>query len=914
MRLVVAQLLTTKLFIPAPRPGFVSRTRLVERLDECLRQNSGVVLLSAPAGFGKTTLISVWIANCARPAGWLSLDEEDDDSTRFLTYLIAALQTISPDIGAGALVALQSPQPPPTESILTALINEIANSPRNVILVLDDYHVIDSKPVNAAIAFFLDHLPPAMHLIIATREDPDLPLARLRAQGQLTELRAADLRFTTSEAAEFLNHEMGLNLTAEDITALEARTEGWIAGLQLAAISMRGNIDLTNFIQTFTGSHRFVMDYLVEEVLGQQSKNVQNFLLKTSILGRMCGQLCDAVLSTPSSSGQVTLEYLDRSNLFIIPLDSERRWFRYHHLFADVLQARLMKEHPDQVAALHMRASIWYEENRYRSDAIYHALAAEDFERAADLIELERSADRGTFFRNATWLGWVKALPDELVRSRPRLSIGCAWECLNSGLLEAAESRIKDVERVLGAMDGSLETLTGSGVAENENNGESQSLQASLALARAYHAQALGNTSDSEKYARQVLTLVPESNHFMRGFANAQLGLVCWANGHLETAFTYMAEAMASLRTAGAILYANSGMFVLAQIRIAQGRLLDSIHIYEQALRKMSIEGAPVLQGTADLYLRLSEVFFEQGDQEGSREYLQKSEALGKNASLDEWPYRFHLFKARIQEAEGDLEGALQLLDEAERLYQRSPVPDVHPLAALKARLWIRLGRLKQAVGWSEMRRLSVDDELNYMREFELVTLARLLLSLYLDGHSDRTIHEALGLLGRLLKAAEDGGRLGSVLEILIVQALAHRSRGDNSLALALLERALSLAEPEGYFRLFIVEGELMLDLLKQVKTESGKVMMYARRLITGFEKTESNLAVNGDQHLLNPLSERELEVLRLIAQGLSNDEISSRLFVALDTVKGHNRRIFEKLGVRRRTEAVARARKLGLL
>ena len=438
-------ILATKLYIPPPRPKVVLRPRLIERLNEGLFRRK-LTLISAPAGFGKTTLVSEWVAGCERPVAWLSLDEGDNDPTRFLTYLVAALQTIAAKIGAGVLAVLQSPQPPPIESILTALLNEIATIPDHFILVLDDYHVIDSKPIDHALTFLLEHLPPQMHLVITTREDPQLPLARLRARGQLTELRAADLRFTPAEAADFLNQVMGLNLSAEDIAALETRTEGWIAGLQLAALSMQGREDIASFIQAFTGSHRFVLDYLVEEVLQHQPEHIRSFLLQTAILDRFCAPLCNAV--TEREDGKEMLDVLERSNLFLIPLDDQRQWYRYHHLFADVLQAHLMEAQPDQVSSLHQRASAWYERNGLRSDAIRHALAAQDFERAAGLIELAWPADEGSI-QITTWLGWVKTLPDELVHTRPVLNVWYAYALLGSGEMEAAEARLKDAERWL---------------------------------------------------------------------------------------------------------------------------------------------------------------------------------------------------------------------------------------------------------------------------------------------------------------------------------------------------------------------------------------------------------------------------------------------------------------------------------
>ena len=411
-----APILATKLYIPPPRPKVVLRPRLIERLNEGLSAGRKLTLISASAGFGKTTLVSEWVAGCGRPVAWLSLDEGDNDPTRFLTYLVAALQTIAANIGAGVLAVLQSPQPPPTESILTALLNEITTIPDNFVLVLDDYHVIDSKPVDEALTFLLEHLPPQMHLVIATREDPHLPLARLRARGQLTELRAADLRFTPAEAAEFLNQVMGLNLSAEDIAALETRTEGWIAGLQLAALSMQGHQDAASFIKSFTGSHRFVLDYLVEEVLQQQSESVQTFLLRTSILDRLCGPLCDAVLLDPSASGQETLEYLEHANLFIVPLDNERRWYRYHHLFAELLRQRLHQSTASSagneekvVAELHSRASRWYEDNGLEIEAFQHAAAANDVERAERLIGRQgRCPSTFPAWRPLSWTGWSR--------------------------------------------------------------------------------------------------------------------------------------------------------------------------------------------------------------------------------------------------------------------------------------------------------------------------------------------------------------------------------------------------------------------------------------------------------------------------------------------------------------------------
>jgi LuxR family maltose regulon positive regulatory protein len=909
-------ILATKLYIPPPQPRVVLRPRLIERLNEGPRRK--LTLICAPAGFGKTTLVSEWVAGCERPSAWLSLDEGDNDPTRFLAYLVAALQTVAANIGEGVLGTLGSPQPPPTESTLTALLNEITTVPDDFVLVLDDYHVIDAKPVDDALTFLIEHLPPRMHLLIATREDPHLPLARLRARGQLTELRAADLRFTPTEAAEFLEGVMGLNLSAGDIAALEDRTEGWIAGLQLAALSMRGREDVPSFIESFTGSHRFVLDYLVEEVLQRQPERIRRFLLQTSILDRLSGPLCDAV--TGQEDGRVMLEAVEGGNLFVVPLDDERRWYRYHHLFADVLQARLMREQPDHAPALHQRASEWYEHNGLPAQAIRHALAAEDFERAADLVEVTwRAMDRS--FQSATWLGWAKALPDELVRARPVLSVGYAWALLDSGELEAGEARLRDAERWL---DTSADTSERPEAPSTEmvvvDEEQFRSLPASITTARAYHAQVLGDVPGTVTYARRALDLLPRGDYYERGVLAALLGVAYWASGDLEAAHRSFADFMANMRMAGNILVAIGGTFVLADIRMAQGRLHEAVRTYERSLQLAEEQDEPVLRGTADLYLGLSELHCEQGDLKVARQHLLTSKELGEHAALPELQYRSCVAMARIREAEGDLDGALDLLHEAERQYISSPVSDMRPAAALKARVWVRQGRLTEALSWVHEQGLSVGDDLSYLREFEHITLARVLIAQYKSKRIERSIHEAMELLERLLQAAEEGGRMGSVIEILVLQALAHEVQGDSSTALVPLERALTLAEPEGYVRVFVDEGRPMAQLLSEAATH-GIMLGYVGKVLAAFEaekqksEEESYLPpATPDQILVEPLSQRELEILRLIAQGLSNREISERLFLALDTVKGHNRRIFSKLQVQRRTEAVEKARSLDIL
>ena len=532
-----APILATKLYIPRPRPNVVHRPHLIERLDEGLQRTPGVTLISAAAGFGKTTLVSEWISTLTGSevrVGWLSLDEGDNAPARFLNYLVAALQTIAPQIGEATRGALQSSQPPSIDVLLTALLNDLTTL-GEVVLVLDDYHVIESQQIDEALTFFIDHLPPQMHLVIATREDPSLPLARLRVRSQLTELRAADLRFTPAEAAEFLNRVMGLNLAAENIAALENRTEGWIAGLQLAALSMQGHQDTASFIKSFTGSHHFVLDYLVEEVLQQQPASVQTFLLRTSILDRLYGPLCEAVVLDPAVSGQETLEYLEHANLFIVPLDNERRWYRYHHLFGDLLRQRLGK--PKEFAEFHLRASQWHEENGDLGAAFHHAIATGDFVRAARLAEAAWQRMNESF-QSAAWLGWVKKLPDKLIRTRPVLCTQIAQAFTDTGELEASELRLQDAERCL---DGS----------ELANEAQLKPLPAMIALTRAYNAQVQGDPAATVKYAELALQLIPEDDLDRRARAINILEVIHWASGNLEVAIRGIGDWMESMTQAG---------------------------------------------------------------------------------------------------------------------------------------------------------------------------------------------------------------------------------------------------------------------------------------------------------------------------------------------------------------------------
>jgi LuxR family maltose regulon positive regulatory protein len=905
-------LLETKLYIPQPRRGLVLRPRLSERLDRGAA--SKLVLVSAPAGFGKTTLLTEWLA--AGPAGpggerlaaWLSLDRGDNDPASFWAYVIAALRTVASEVGEGALALLDAPQPAPIEVVLTTLLNDLGAVAGEIVLVLDDYHVIEGREVQGGMAFLLDHLPPGLHVVIASRADPVLPLARLRARGELAEIRAAQLRFTAEEAAAYLTG-MGLALTARDVAALEGRTEGWIAALQLAALSMQGRDDVASFIAGFAGDDRYVVDYLAEEVLARQSDRVQAFLLQTCILGRLSGPLCDAV--TGQGGGKAMLEALDRGNLFLVPLDDRRRWYRYHHLFADVLRARLWDEQPGQVPGLHRRASEWHGQNGELSEAVGHALAAGDFERAAGLVELASPAMRRTR-QEAKLRGWLEVLPSEVVRARPVLSVDFAGVLLMGGELEGVEGRLRDAERWLAPATGHREEPQDPAaemvVADEE---EYLRLPATIESYRAAQALARGDAPGTVRHAQRAIELALDDDHLCRASAAALLGLVYWGSGDLEAGHRAYSACVAGLRRAGHIADTFGCSIALADIRSTQGRLGDALRTLEQALQLAGEQGGPVLRGTADMYVGMSEIARERDDLRAATQLLLRSQELGEHTGLPQNRYRWRVAMARVRQAEGDLHGALDLLNEAERLYVSDFFPNVRPVPAVRARVWIAQGRLGEALGWAREQGLSVDDDLSYLREFEHITLARLLLARYQDERAQRLMHEAAGLLERLLPAAETGGRTGRVIEILVLRALAHQALGDTPAALAALERAMMLAEPEDYVRVFADEGPPMTSLLRAA-AKQGTRRDYARRLLAAVGTTETGSRTT--LALIDPLSERELDVLRLLGTELDGPAIARELMVSLNTMRTHTKNIYAKLAVTNRRAAVRRAAELNLL
>ena len=880
-------ILATKLYIPSLQPKVVLRPRLIDRLNEGLHRK--LTLISAPAGFGKTTLLSEWVAGCEKPTAWLSLDEGDNDPTRFLAYLVAALQTLAPSIGEGVLGVLQSPQPPPTESILTALLNDIDTVQDDFVLVLDDYHVIDGGAVDGALTFLLEHVPPRMHLVIATREDPHLPLARLRGRGQLAELRAADLRFTPSEAGEFLKRVMSLNLSAEDIAALETRTEGWIAGLQMAALSMQGLADATSFIKSFTGTHRFVLDYLVEEVLKQQPESIQTFLLRTSILGRLCGPLCDAVVLDPAVAGQETLEYLERANLFLVPLDNERRWYRYHQLFADLLRQRLHQSDTSStanevrdVAELQIRASIWCEDNGLELEAFQHAAAADDVERAARLVEGEGMP---LHFRGAVApvLSWLESLPTTELDARPSL-----WVMYASAMLFVSQTT--GVEEKLQAAEAALQDAA--------PDDKTRDLIGHIAAIRATLAVIQQDVETIIAQSRRALEYLHPDNLPVRTATTWTLGNAYQLQGDRAAASQAYSEAIIISEAIGHSIITIMATTGLGEVQEAENQL----HLAAQTYRRvLQLAGDPPLPVACEAHLGLARISYEWDDLDAAQKHGQQSVQLARQIEYADRFVACEVFVARMKLAQADVDGAASILAEAgQSVRQHNFVHRMPEVAAAQVLTLLRQGNLAAAAQLAQSHQLPISQARVHLAKGDPPT--------------------ALALLEPLRRQADAMGWADERLKVMVLQAVAHHAHSESNEAVQLLGEALALAEPGGFIRIFVDEGIPMARLLSEAAAH-GIMPNYISRLLAVFE-AEAQMSEDSsdlpsappDQSPTEPLSQRELEVLQLIAQGLSNREISERLFLALITVKGHNRNIYRKLQVRRRTEAVARARELGLL
>ena len=899
-------LIATKLYLPKPRRGLVTRQRLLERLRH--GSDSRLTLVSAPAGFGKTTLLADWlhkVPDADRCVAWLSLDSADNEPSAFWTYVVTALQRVVPSVDLGALELIRS-SPRSTDLMLTRVLNDVAAVSREVWLVLDDYHVLDDQEIGRSMAFLLQHLPDHVHVVLSTRADPDLPLARWRARGELVEIRAADLRFTSDEAAAYLNEVTGLGLDATDVEALEARTEGWIAALQLAALSLQGRDDASGFIAQFAGNDRYLVDYLVEEVLAHQPEAVRDFLLRSSVLERLTGSLCDAVVGRDDSTEM--LLRLERANLFLVALDDQRSWFRYHHLFADVLRARLLAEQPDLVAVLHRSAGLWYEAHDAHEEAIRHALAAQDVGRAVRLMELAVPAIRRDR-REATLLGWLRALPDDAVRRSPVLSVFSGYMLMVSGDLDAFEARLDDADRALAAApEGST--------APWDDTAALRSLPATIAVYRASIAQARGDVAGTADHARHALGLAGPDDHLARGSAAAFVGLAAWAKGDVPSALETFAVAVASLHAAGNLVDELSSTVILADMWIAAGRPSVARRLYERALLVAAEHESTTRRATPDLHVGLSELDYEAGNLAAAHRHLEIAAALAQGAVTTESRYRWFMARARVASAEDDPQRAVALLDEAAQLYRPGFFPDVRPIAALKARIWITHGRLSEASAWARERGVTTSDDPTYLSEFDHLTLVRLLIAQYRAHPRPGGLGEALRLLARLGDAAESSGRDGSLVEIELVSALAQDAQGDRPQALDALDRVWTVApEPDGTVRLFLDEGSPMTDLLRAAD-QRGLAHDRARRLLDLAAAPGADAIALRPRRVPTPdaLSERELQVLRLLDSELTGPQIARELFITLNTLRSHTKRIFTKLEVTTRRAAVSQARERGLM
>jgi LuxR family maltose regulon positive regulatory protein len=923
-------LLATKLHVPRPQPGFVPRRRLVEALDEGLAR--GRVLVCAPAGFGKTALLADWASGDGRTVAWLGLDDGDSDPARFWRYAVAALEGARPGL-AGRV----GPPPPRSfEGLVTALINELAADPGadEVLLVLDDYHLVDSGPVHKLVAFLLENLPTGLRVVVSGRSDPPLPLARLRARGQLAELRTADLRFTPEEAAALLGETAGPGLPAPAVAALTARTEGWAAGLQLAGLSLRGQADAAGFVAAFSGSHRFVLDYLADEVLDGQTGQVRAFLLETSVLERLSGGLCDAV--TGRAGSQAMLEQVERAGLFLVPLDEVRGWWRYHHLFADLLRARLQAEQPGRALALHRAAAAWCEEHDLADDAVRHALATGDAAWAARLVErhVEALLGRG---EGVTLRRWLSALPAESVRARPRLCLAQAYAAAQGFQLEALETLLDDAERAFAVSgDEPYQDPAGRTASVLAN------VPAAIAFLRASLARLRGDAALAAGYDRQALDQLGEDEWLMRSFVGWNRAAADWLDGRLGSAERGLAEVLAELRAAdeavrrvggdptqvlhdvegGAEFFtgflATRVCYDLGQVQRAQGNLDAALATYRQALDTSGESSQTAHTGMA--HVGLAQVLYERNELAAALDHATRGVTLCRQLAFTPPLATGLAVVARIRHAHGDAAGALEAMGAAGQVELSPQVAALlNPVPAQRARLLLAQGDVHAAAQWTTVAGLSPDDEPDYPREPAYLVLARVLLA-----HHDPA--PALALLQRLLDAAAGQGRVGSVIEIQALRALALAACGDHAGALGALTEALTLARRHGYVRVLADEGALMRALLAQLPVVRPGRQNVADRIDPGYlaallracgpagavpQRIRAAAAPPG---LAEPLTDRELEVLRLLAEGRSNQRIAHDLVVALDTVKKHVTHVLGKLGAANRTEAVAQARELGLI
>jgi LuxR family transcriptional regulator, maltose regulon positive regulatory protein len=900
-------LLSTKLTIPRIRPDRLARARLLEALSDAMTRE--LVLVCTPAGFGKTTLLADWSTEAKMPVAWLSLDPDDNDPARFWRYVVAALDRVCEGLGDQLWPLLTGPGSTSSHGMVTALINQIEAQSSDLVLVLDDYHLIESPLIHDGLALLLTRISRRLHVALATRGDPPLPLSRLRARDQLAELRAADLRFTSAESALFLQQVWHLDISPEVIAALETRTEGWAVGLQLAALSLRDRPDPDAFLNAFTGSHRYVLDYLTEEVLERQPDRIRDFLLHSSILERMTGPLCEVV--TGDDDGQGMLEQLERANLFIVPLDEQRRWYRFHNLFAEALRVRLQRVDAGQVLDLHRRAADWCERHGLIDDAIRHASGARDPTRAAQLVEqhLNETLQRG---ETAILERWIALLPDDAVRTRPGLCLAQGMLEFHGGHLDAAEQRLEYADRAFEhgpGMDLQLPT----------DGGMVSKIPAATALLRAELSGVRGDPERLASFARSALEHTADHEWGPRLWARTLLASADWISGRLADAEAAFAEILAEARVAPEAYPMLATCFPLGRVQHARGKLEAALRTYEDGLRfATGGRTLPNLYLAAESHIGMAQVLYERDELDRALHHITAGIELGQQVVDLTTPLLGLVVLAWIRQSNGDRDGALTAMNEACEL--RS-IPDViaiwNPAPSELARLLLLHGRIEEASRWTVGRRQWPDGAVCYSRERDYLLLARVLVTRGLP-------EQALDVLERLERMAQPQGNLHSLIQIRTVRALALQAAGDHPGALSVLAEALALARPEGFIRIFADEGAPMAALLRsllsahsraRVGPKSARLRQQVNRILQAF-----GTAVPAAGHrrpvsgIAEALTRREVEVLRLIADGRHNREIAQDLFVTIDTVKKHASNILSKLDATGRTHAVARARDLGVL
>lgn len=889
-------LLLTKLYIPQPDPRIVFRPQLIERMNEGLARGCKLTLISAPVGYGKTTLVSSWLSSQNNPVAWLSLDAEDDDTLRFWIYVVAALQTIQPDLGQTALTALQMAQMPPIENILSDLINQITTLSDEMILVLDDYHLLESSRLHQDLNFLLDHLPPNMHLVFITREDPPLPLAQMRAKGEIVELRARDLRFTLEESAQFLNHRMKLDLRPDEITALSQRTEGWAAGLQMAALSLHELDDAHTFIEAFAGDNRYVADYLITEVLDRQPDHIHQFLLHTAIVDRFTPSLCDALIGDDSRQSGKIIEQIEALGLFVIPLDHVRQWYRYHQLFADLLRYRLRQDDPSKFSELNRTASRWFQNHRLLEEAVKYAVVGEDYEYVAELIEKSGLAMIGrsqlTKLQN-----WIKALPDKTIQRRPYLSVLLVWVGALTGQSDLAKQQLRMAEDNLPS-------------APNDLHSE---IVCQIALLRAYAMRTSGELDASIKYAQEALSYLPGNNIFLDCTIHLNLGGNYWLKGDFSALEEPLKHAITFIDIPEVEYPALAAAGFLSNAYLQQGKLRNMEALCETILERNGTHDHPA---AAYVFLEQGELLYERNDFDRTLEILSKTIQIGESVDKVINVIRARQLLARTFRALGKQREADELMEQADRLFhQSSPRYQVmHQIEYeyYRIRCLLFQQKLQVALQWAgdyEQRRQTINNPWATLNELAYAHV------LFADERPDRALV--------ILKTGEDSARSygawGWVIQNLALQSLCYSALNNLEGALRSLRSALSLAEPEGYVRTFVDYGLPMQQLLEHT-AKKNLFPGYLTKLLATFpaddgekEITETQKAT-AQQPLVEPLTDQELSILRLMAAGLSHREIADELYLSINTVKWHTTHIYSKLGIHRRAHAVARAQALGIL